>query len=376
MAQIGILPFKATKLAAESQENYLRYMDELYDDKVEEFRQGLHGDQGMDLMGQLVRSKLGEQQQANGRVSGSANAKAPKTTLTKEEIVGNAFIMMVAGHETTANAMHFTLIELATNPASQRHLQKDIDAILGGADPWTWNYESKVNPMMGSMIGACMNETLRTMPPVVEIPKKVVGPEGQIVTLDGEKHLLPVNAMVTLVAVAVHRNPRYWPSRPSKITGGADDINDYVPERWFRTTDSKSKASEDDSTDAEDFGGYSGRDTSEQLFRPVRGAYIPFSEGARSCLGRRIAQVEIIAALAVIFRDYSMELAVDEWATDDELAGMGREDRARLYRTAQDACRKKLETARSILTLKLHGTHVPLRIVKRGEERFVNFVDA
>jgi len=43
-------------------------------------------------------------------------------------------------------------------------------------------------------------------------------------------------------------------------------------------------------------------------------------EGARSCLGRRLDQVKVIVVLSVIFQRYSLELAVDEWATDDEVA--------------------------------------------------------
>jgi len=55
---------------------------------------------------------------------------------------------------------------------------------------------------------------------------------------------------------------------------------------------------------------------------------------------------------------------------------MNQAQRAAVYMKAQRACLDKLRAARSVLTLKLHGGYVPVRIVKRGEERFVNFVDA
>lgn len=359
------------KEAAQAHENYVKYMNELYDDRVEDWKDGTR-EEGMDLVGQMVRSKFGDKTQAN---DSEGKTKEPTGVLSKDEILGNAFIMLAAGHETTANAMHFTLIELATNPSAQRQLQKDTDKIFGDSDPSTWDYEKCVNPMLASMIGACMNETLRTMPPVVAIPKKVAGEQGQILTIDGVSHWLPNEAAVAIVAAAAHRNPRNWPSRPSKITPGEDDVNDYVPERWFRTADSESRESDDDG-EREDFGGYLGSDTSAQLFRPERGSYVPFSDGARSCLGRRIAQVEIIAALAVIFRQYTLELAVEEWATDAEVARMSTQERVELYKKAQDECRRKLRCATSILTLKLRGMTVPVRIVKRGRERFVNVVDA
>ncbi|TDZ25842.1 Cytochrome P450 3A2 [Colletotrichum orbiculare MAFF 240422] len=372
------LPFKYTKLAIESHDNYVQYIDELMQDKIEDLQKGDHGEAGMDLMGQLVQSKYGKEGgelsgAINGMVSGTAKeSKIPQ--LSKSEITGNAFIMLVAGHETTANAMHFGCIEIACNPAAQRQLQKDIDGIFGDSDPSTWNYESTVNPMLASMLGACMNETMRMTPAVVEIPKKV-NPDGDgILTLDGEKHVLPKGAHVSVVGVAAHRNPRNWPSKPSKVTDDAHDLNDYVPERWYRQ--SLSPEQTEVSGDGEDYGGYKGADTSEKMFRPVRGSYVPFSDGPRSCLGRRIAQVEIIAALSVIFQRYSLELAVDEWASDAEVEVMSTDERRRLYKKAQDKCRRTLKSASTMLTLKLpHGTTVPLRIVPRGQERFLGIVD-
>lgn len=89
-----------------------------------------------------------------------------------------------------------------------------------------------------------------------------------------------------------------------------------------------------ESEDDEDFGGFTGQDTSSQLFRPTRGSYLPFSDGPRSCLRRRLAQVKVVAVLAVVFQKYSIELAVDEWATDDEVAKMPDEEKRKLYRQA------------------------------------------
>jgi len=363
-------------------------MDELLDEKIDQLRNGGGGEPGMDLMGQLARSTYGGELKdghANGSTGKASNAKSGATmvdagpTFTKSDILGNAFIMLVAGHETTANALHFTLLELAARPASQRKLQQDIDALFGDKDPATWNYEGTVNAMMACMIGACMNETLRKMPSVVEMPKHVYG-QDQTVTMDGKTHLLPQDTMIILTAVATHRNPRYWPTKPSRITGRPTDIDDYVPERWFlkdsavlprRSTTPDSA----ETTDAEDFGGYMGPDTSVQLFRPERGAYLPFSDGPRSCLGRRIAQVEIMAALAVIFQRYTLELAVDEWASDDEVENMSQGEKEALYKKAQDKCRATINQAKSILTLKLQDIYVPVRLAKRGEERFVSLVD-
>lgn len=312
--------------------------------------------------------------------------------------------MIVAGHETTANIIHFALVHLATNPASQRRLQRDLDAVLAGPNadddddddskqqPESWDYEV-THALQASMVGACINETLRLMPPVVGIPKEVSHGQDQVLTIDGEKHLLPRAMQIELTITAAQRNPRYWPVRPSRVTAARDDASDFVPERWFLQTptdagsaaatgttsngdgDSKEANNVVEGADTEDFGGFAGPDTSAQLYRPPRGAFIPFSDGARSCLGRRIAQVELLASLSVIFRQYSVELAVD--SDDEEVASMGKAEKAGLYRKAQDSARATLAQASSRLTLKLHGgMSVPVRLVRRGEERFVDWVDA
>ncbi|PKS05762.1 hypothetical protein jhhlp_007591 [Lomentospora prolificans] len=399
---LRFLPFKKTRDAAEAYTNYIKYMDELLEEKLEQMRKGdVEKEPGMDIMGQLVCSTYGDATSANGKLNGATNGFANRTggrstvetgKLTKSDIIGNAFIMLVAGHETTANALHFTLLELAANPSAQRALQRDVDALLGDRDPRTWSYEGSVGPLLANMVGACMNETLRKMPSVVEVPKKVVGCD-QVVTLDGENVVLPKDTAISLVAVSAHRNPRYWPTKRSKISGSATDLDDYVPERWFRkragpedgesssgsgaAASSTREADDDGAATDEDFGGYTGPDTSAQLFRPERGAYIPFSDGARSCLGRRIAQVEIVAALAVLFQRYSLELdVVDFVARGGSVEDMGRAEKERVYGMAQERCRRRMGEATSVLTLKMHGGEdVPVRLVRRGEERFVSWME-
>ena len=64
-----------------------------------------------------------------------------KQLLTDDEILGNAFVFILAGHETAANTIHFSLLFLALHPSSQRRLQKDLDKILGDKPISEWNYE-------------------------------------------------------------------------------------------------------------------------------------------------------------------------------------------------------------------------------------------
>ncbi len=338
-------------------------MGEFLHDKIEETQSGTPPREGMDIMGQLVQSKYARQGGSGKETS------APK--LEDASIIGNAFIMIVAGHETTANTLHFALLELANNPAAQRRLQKDVDALFGAAtDPATWDYEKSVSAMLASHIGACVNETLRLVPPVTGIPKVVTPDAEQTITIEGRTHVLPPGLACHLLAVCAHRNPRWWPTRPSERTGRKEDLDEFLPERWYRTSGAADRKEEEE--EEEDYGGFQGSDVSAALYRPVRGSYVPFSDGPRSCLGRRIAMVEMGAVLAVIFQRYSIELAVDEWAADAEIEAMVSEERREVYRKAQEKSRHTIRQANSVLTLKLHGgLYVPVRFVKRGRERFV-----
>lgn len=352
-------------------------MKDLFDQKVEEAREGKQTE-GMDIMGSLVRSSYGVSDTRRKASPGSAEKGEPgKVKLSDSDILGNAFVMIVAGHETTANSIHFSLIELAINPRSQRMLQKEVHAIFGNEPPENWDYESNINVLLGGMVGAVLNEQLRLMPPVIAIPKHVTKTSDQDIMLDGKKHTLPAGAIIALATVCAHRNPRNWPTQPSKVADRKDDLDDFRPERWLVKPgpDGARQIDSATDTDEEDFGGFTGQDTSAQLFRPVRGSYLPFSEGARSCLGRRLAQVKIMAVLAVIFQNYSIELAVDEWATDYEVAKMSDAEKRTIYGRAQEKAKETIRGATTLLTLKLHPGFIPVRVVKKGEERFVNFID-
>lgn len=375
---LKLLPFKATKEAFAARWNYEKYMQEFLQDKKEDALKG-NADKdkgGMDIMGQLVGTKY-------GRNSQSLKAKrADEAQLSDSDIIGNSFIILLAGHETTANTLHFALIELANNPSAQRALQADVDRLLGrDSNPLRWNYESNINALMASNVAACLNEVLRLTPSVADIPKEVSPGQDQTLTIDGNKYVLQRGTTIILNSIEAHRNPKYWPTKPRHQnwpgTGdNGNDLDEFLPDRWYRPSLNKTASEAVGEEDEEDYGGFKGRDTSEQLYRPVRGSFIPFSDGPRSCLGRRIAQVEMLAAMAVLFQRYSVELAVDEWASDEEVDKMDEEERRALYEKARTKSRETIRQATSLLTLKLHGSlKVPIRLVRRDEERFLNLVD-
>ncbi len=283
--------------------------------------------------------------------------------LSQSEIRSNSFIFLFAGHETTANAMHYTVLELAMSLRYQRHMQADIDSIVGDKPTSEWSYMTDMPRLYNSMVGAVIHEELRLIPAIIGIPKEPNG--DQTVVMDGRSFVIPADAFVQVHCVGANRNPRYWPESP----------NDFIPERWLPKT---STDKESISTEKNDVGDAYGLEVASfetsgtgSLFKPIRGSYIPFSEGARACPGRRFAQVEATAVLSAIFQRYSVELDVSDWASDNEVEVMGKDVKRELYQKAIVRTQKLILMSEQQITLQLkRGDRVPLRFVERGRERF------
>jgi cytochrome P450 len=320
-------------------------MSEIYTDRVEASSK----DGTLDLMGSMVHA---------------SQIATTGAGLSKSEILGNSFIFFLAGHETAANTLHFALLQLAMRPGLQWRLQAELDQILGKKpSPDGWDYDEDLPLLFGGLLGATMNETLRLISPVQIIPKS--SPMPQTITLsDGRQATIPGRTVIGLNAHAVHRNPRVWPHDDRE--NGTWELDDYRPERWLLKTDRKKdmefsfvyvKGEEESDLSP---------DTANTLFKPPKGAYIPFSEGPRACLGRRFAQVEILAVLAVLLKEHSFELFIDK-----DVSGLDGADKRKIWENARDDVKKRLrDEMNSMITIKLTGKPVKVRAVKRGEEIF------
>ncbi|KAI9846135.1 MAG: hypothetical protein M1838_001394 [Thelocarpon superellum] len=352
-----------------------QYMNAMYMAKKEEVQHDYPG-AGLDLMGALVRGAGITRDTSPADAAGwEKGTDRSGQLLSNDEILGNAFVFLFAGHETTAGVLRMTLLSLACNPSSQLRLQQDLDQIFGQRPITEWHYDKDILRLLGGMAGAVMNETLRLYPPIMGIPKSTRQHE-QPLSVDGRRVVVPAHTSIRLDAVGAQRNPRIWPrgpSPPSATLSSEEDLARFAPERWF--VDAAHAAPETPMANSPtDVDGADAPEIPHTLFRPPRGAFMAFSEGPRACLGRRFAQVEILAVIAVIFRDYSIELAVDDFATPSELANMPMAGRQRLAAwekaraRADDMMRNNMKQR---LTLQLVG-RVPLRIVPRGQEQFMH----
>lgn len=108
-----------------------------------------------------------------------------------------------------------------------------------------------------------MFETLRLFPPVMAVPKCPLSKDEML----RGKHWIPKDVTIHYKVLHVHRNPKYWDSdaeifNPSRFDGR--NVTERVVEK--------------------DIGDMSPGGVNEKIKLPVKGAFIPFSEGSRSCL--------------------------------------------------------------------------------------------
>jgi len=309
----------------------------------------------VDLLGQLIKG------QEKPKVSTSPFS-AP---LTDSEVKGNLFIFIIAGHETSSSSIHLSILLLATNPRAQREVQKQLDNIFEGRSQEEWDYKKDFPRLLEGWLGAVMNEQLRLLSPTPTIPK-VVCTEPQNIIVDNKEVTLPANTMIRLCTPSVHVNPKFWPHGPPKDPRTAiHDLEEFKPERWMTASNSNPCEGQSWTSDIPP-------KSPSPPFTPIKGSYFPFSDGQRNCLGKRFAQVEVLAALAIIFSQYSVELDVSEFASDSEVSRMTAEQRKAVWEKAQEKVEWTWKNKMTcIITVQLtRDASVSLRLVKRGEERF------
>ncbi|WPH00163.1 Hypothetical protein R9X50_00298600 [Acrodontium crateriforme] len=358
-------PLKIHKETYESYREWGQYMRDMYNEKRAEIKAGKSfGDDNMDLMGALLKGA--------GITADSPNEKAnkgqEKQIFTDDEIFGNAFVFILAGHETAANTINFSILFMALKWSTQKHLQEELDEIFGDKPMSEWDFDKDLPKLFGGMAGAIMNEELRMFPPVVGILKATTPSKPEGLVFDGKHITIPPNCNVTIDAIGLQRNPKFWPHE------SAEELKNFRAERWL--VDNKNASAEMPENEEDDFDEGAGpdkrADTAASLFRPVKGAYMPFSDGHRSCIGRRFAQIEILAVLAVFFKYHSVELDVDMFLEKGEDIHTISEARKReVWDKAETRAQDLLVNGMaSLLTLQMRGGKVPLRFVKRGTETF------
>ena len=172
-----------------------------------------------------------------------------------EEMVDQVAIFFLAGHETSASALAWSLYLLATNPEWQTKIAEEARQVLGDEIP----YFSIINKL--KLTRAVFRETMRLYPPVPMFVREAACNE----TFRGRP--VKKGAQVVVSPWHLHRHERLW-ERP----------DDFDPAR-FETENGKAC---------------------------LREAYIPFSTGARVCPGAGFAMAEGPLILAMILKAFEI----------------------------------------------------------------------
>ena len=214
---------------------------------AEHRRQGQ--DQG-DLLSTLLKAHDAEQ------LSNPDGDNAARDLRLRQEL----YIIFTAGHETTANALAFTLYLLAKNCDVEEELLAEIQQVVGNRLPTVEDVENLAYAKM------VLAESMRLYPPAWALGRQ----STREVEIAG--YQLPKDAVVLNCQWIVHRDPRWYP-QPEK----------FDPQRW--TPQAKAQ-------------------------RP-RWSYFPFGGGSRQCIGESFAWMEALLVLATVLPKWKMELLDD-----------------------------------------------------------------
>jgi cytochrome P450 len=162
---------------------------------------------------------------------------------------------LLAGSQTTANALTWTLHLLAENPRERSRIEREVAARLGGRTPAVGDA-----PRL-ELTRMAVQESLRLYPTAWIIGRRAIGDDeiGGVTITSG--------TTVALSPYTMHRHPRYW-ERP----------DEFCPERFARAAAAR---------------------------RP-RFTYFPFGAGPRICIGARLAMTEATVVVAAVTQRYRL----------------------------------------------------------------------
>ncbi|CAH1103827.1 unnamed protein product [Psylliodes chrysocephalus] len=193
--------------------------------------------------------------------------------LSDEEIKEEVNTIMFEGHDTTAAASSFVLCLLGIHKDIQKKVYEELKQIFqDNMDrSVTFNDTTQMKYLERVIL-----ETLRLYPPVPVIARKV----NEDVKLVSGDYTIPKGTTVIIAQLLIHRNERYW-KNPETF-----NPDNFLPENCQE--------------------------------RPYY-AYVPFSAGSRSCVGRKYAMLKLKVLLAGIIRKFEI-ISLDKEA-DFKLQG-------------------------------------------------------
>ncbi|KAK4184282.1 Isotrichodermin C-15 hydroxylase [Podospora australis] len=215
--------------------------------------------------------------------------KADEWGLTLEKLQANSGILVIGGSETTATLLSGVTFLLLTNPSSLEKLVKEIRTSFSSEDEIDFLSVSSLPYLL-----ACLDEALRLYPPVPTGLPRVVPPGGASIA----GHYVPQGTIVAVHQWAMYHNPQHF-----------READSFHPERWLGT---------------------------DERFKDDRKeAFQPFHLGARNCLGRNLAYIEMRLILARVLWSFDLRIAEEsrDWMIRQRIFNLWEKGALNVYLT-------------------------------------------
>jgi len=187
-----------------------------------------------------------------------------KSDFSDEELVEQVLTFLGAGHETTSVVSTWILMCLSQYPEIQEKLRQEIISNFGNASQEQFTYTA-VNNL--EYLDAVVKEVLRLYPPVPsssrECAKDWILPSGQ---------LIPRGTNIVILPYFMHYRKDIW----------GQDAESFRPERWLEKDWSK-----------------------VENFNTI---YMPFMAGPHSCIGNKLALVEVKLIIINLLKEFSFTI--------------------------------------------------------------------
>ena len=172
-------------------------------------------------------------------------------SMNDEQLIDNLLTFYLAGHETTARALAWTLYLVARSPAWGAALEDEIQRVTGGGPVESAHIERLV------LVQQVLKESMRLFPPVPMLARQCVAATrlSEVAIAPGSTVVMPIYAM--------HRHVQRWEDPD------AFDPGRFAPEREAKIS---------------------------------RYQYLPFGAGPRICIGMAFAMIEATAMLATLLQ--------------------------------------------------------------------------
>jgi len=179
------------------------------------------------------------------------------TSMSDELVVSESMQLLVAGHETSSNALSWLLYLLSSRPDCVDRVRDEFDSVLGErhvsfSDVPKFEFTTQV-----------ILEALRLYPPFWMVDRMALA-DDRAGDLD-----IPRGSTVVVFIYGTHHSPRYWENPES-----------FDPERFTKAK--------------------------EKLHTPF--AHLPFGAGPRGCIGGNYAMLQMLMILSVVLRKYDFHL--------------------------------------------------------------------